>query len=315
MRVLAALPHYPPRSRVGAWLATHEVLARLARRGHGVWVVTTLGRPGGYSLDGVSVHPRTSMSTFIQAADIVVTHLGGTGRHSQIAAACAARHVVMVHGENPLNQLLLQRLEPDLTVFNSHALASAVDHGGPTSVLHPAVRPEQFRTTPGDAITLVSLTEAKGAGTFYALAERNPDRKFLGVRGGYGEQVIRELPNIDIVDTVQDMREVYSRTRVLLAPSVVETYGMVGIEAMCSGIPVIAHPTPGLRESLGPAGIFADRDDTDAWLEALTTLDDPAAYEAASSRALDHVAALTPDADLDHLADLIEHLAEGATGG
>ena len=40
-----------------------------------------------------------------------------------------------------------------------------------------------------------------------------------------------------------------------------ESYGRVAVEAACCGIPTIAHPTPGLVESLGEAGIFVDRND------------------------------------------------------
>ena len=40
---------------------------------------------------------------------------------------------------------------------------------------------------------------------------------------------------------------------------------MAAVEALAHGIPVIAHPTPGLRESLGFAGTYVDRDNIDAW--------------------------------------------------
>ena len=54
---------------------------------------------------------------------------------------------------------------------------------------------------------------------------------------------------------------------------------------LASAIPVIAHPTPGLVESLGPAGIFVDRDDPDGWVRALAELDRPRAYATASRAA------------------------------
>ncbi|UQA91872.1 hypothetical protein [Streptomyces halobius] len=44
------------------------------------------------------------------------------------------------------------------------------------------------------------------------------------------------------------------------------------MEPFASGIPVIAHPTPGLVESLGDARIFAYRDDLNAWIHALRSL-------------------------------------------
>ena len=71
---------------------------------------------------------------------------------------------------------------------------------------------------------------------------------------------------------------VWARTGVLLAPSKTEAWGMAAVEALAHGIPVIAHPTPGLRESLGSAGIMADRDDMNAWMYTLANVV-PAAWE------------------------------------
>ena len=52
--------------------------------------------------------------------------------------------------------------------------------------------------------------------------------------------------------------------RRVLEDAVQAKYGMVAIEAACSGIPTIAAPTPGLLESLSWAGTFVPREDLDA---------------------------------------------------
>ena len=79
---------------------------------------------------------------------------------------------------------------------------------------------------------------------------------------------------------------VWSRTRVLLMPSEAESWGRVGVEALCSGIPVIAHPTLGLLEALGGAGVFVDRDDLVGWAKALADLDNPIEYGMRASAAI-----------------------------
>lgn len=315
MRLLAALPHYPPTSRVGAWLATHQLLAHLAARGHTVTVTTTLGQPGAYDLDGVHVVPHARARALMPLHDAVLCHLGGELRIGEQTRRHGLPLVVSAHGQDRFNLYRLQRLAPDHLIVNSRALQASIGWDGPTTVLHPTVRPERFAGPRGRNVTLVNVTERKGSGTFYALAQRYPQRAFLGVRGGYGQPDERDLPNVELLGTQGDMRAVYARTRVLLMPSESETYGMAALEAMASGIPVIAHPTPGLVESLDGAGLLVDRDDVDAWAAALDALDDPAVYASWSRAALGRVARLTPDDDLDRVADLLEDLVEGARRG
>ncbi len=101
--------------------------------------------------------------------------------------------------------------------------------------------------------------------------------------------------------------DVYAKTLILLMPSKVEAYGMVGLEAMCSGIPVIAHPTPGIMEALGDAAIYIDRRDHAEWIDTVRTLvTDPLAWARASAHAHARADRLNPGASLDAFADLVE---------
>lgn len=86
---------------------------------------------------------------------------------------------------------------------------------------------------------------------------------------------------------------------------------MVGMEAIASGIPCIATPTPGLIESLGYAGTFVPRDDVDMWYHhahILTT--DQHAYNVASTNSLSRSDEMdTTDIDMQRWALAIESLA------
>lgn len=122
----------------------------------------------------------------------------------------------------------------------------------------------------------MNLHENK-VGKFWQIAQRLPDVEFLAVRGGYGlQRVPRRIPrNVTIIDHVSadQMDElVWDRTGILLAPSARESWGMTATEALTRGIPVIAHPTPGLVESLGDAGIFVDRRSTSEWARLIKLL-------------------------------------------
>lgn len=309
MRILAVTYTYPPSGRIGAWLALHGFLRHAVRDGHEVTVFASNLRCPAYTHDGVCVETgirgRSHAIRLAATADVVVGPCA-----DRLATEAAARHrrprVAVASGPHA---------EPDgdLTVWN----AESNRQGRPGIVCHPpvdiAAHPllplgeRTGRAVNGD-VTLVNCSKPKGVMTAWRLAEAQPQRSFLGVLGGYGEQVKPRAANWESIPTQRDMRTVWDRTRVLLMPSEFEAWGMVGIEAMADGIPVIAHPTPGLRESLGDAGIFADRDDTTAWADALDALDDPTCYLAASRRSRARAAELDPTPDLERFVSSLETL-------
>jgi glycosyltransferase involved in cell wall biosynthesis len=55
-------------------------------------------------------------------------------------------------------------------------------------------------------------------------------------------------------------------------------------EAMAAGRPVIGHPSRGLVENLDYAGIWADRDNPDEWVNAIQSLDDPKVFKEQSAK-------------------------------
>lgn len=281
MRVLAVTPAYPPCSRVGAWLATHEFLAYLVTRGHEVTVTTRFEQPAGM-FEGVRIVPRSQvpgrLANLARQCDVVITHVPqGASAALEAGVPC----VQMVHGSD-----VSVFDGAALVVTNSHALAAtlAAPH---VIVCHPYTRASLHQVdATGDALTLAHWSKAKGSRVVWRCAELLPAEQFLALRGGYGSVDDEpRVPNIDLRPPQDDMRAVWSQTRILLMPSQAETWGLVGVEAMSNGIPVIAHPTGGLRESLGHAGIFVSRDDPEGWVAEIKRLADPIEYENARARA------------------------------
>jgi len=84
------------------------------------------------------------------------------------------------------------------------------------------------------------------------LQRRYPSAHFLGAR--YGEA----------------LAEVYSSADVFVFPSRTDTFGIVLIEAMASGLPVAAFPAPGPIDVVGPEAGVLDEDLRAACLKALT---------------------------------------------
>ena len=295
-------------------------MRHLVRRGHQVTAFgfRDYGRP--WTIDGVDVHTSTRGGSHVHRlaaeADVVVSHIGDGGRGGQVAERAGIPLVQMAHGF-----MSAPHRAASLVVFVSDWMQREHAHRMtvPTIVCHPPTDPADYRINddPYDRadVTIINCSPPKGIRTAWRVAERLPDRTFLGVKGGYGSQIEPRARNFQVIPSTQNMRDdVYARTRILLMPSEYESWGMVGVEAMAAGIPVIAHPAPGLVESLGRrAGTFVHRDDTDGWVDAIRALDDRDAYAAASERALARVNALRLTAGGGRFARAVEAVVAGET--
>lgn len=231
--------------------------------------------------------------------DVIISQMEWARDAGMIARSRGRKFVQIMHNDNQQSREHVA-LGADLTICNTEWLRKEL---GGDIVLHPIVRMEKHATTPGECVTLVNLIPEKGAVLFYQLSALRPDLQFMGVMGGYGRQ-LSNVPGVTIVDNTPFMREmVWSKTKVLLMPSTYESYGMAAVEAMCSGIPVIATDTPGLRESTDGAALLMDTRCPHEWKKALDgVLRD---WDMWSGRSLDRAARLNPDAELAEARECI----------
>jgi glycosyltransferase involved in cell wall biosynthesis len=186
-------------------------------------------------------------------------------------------------------------------------------------VIAPLIVPERYATaTSRDVATFVNPTPIKGLEIALHLARRRPDIQFEFVESWPLRrrerqsltQALADLPNVRFQPRVSDMRAVYARSRVLLAPSQWrEPWGRVVAEAQLNGIPVVASNTGGLPEVVGDGGLLVTpHDDPAAWEAALAQAwDDSATYERLSYAALEH--SRRPDIQPDRIVSAFLALA------
>ncbi|WP_369192325.1 glycosyltransferase family 4 protein [Streptomyces sp. R08] len=318
----------PPEHNAGAEHMLVSMLRPLVERGHDVSV--WLSRPGSahreYDYRGIKVVPLESHLDFSLAArraHVLLAHLETVPSTAALARGYGKPLAVVCHNTHGPTFRDMAEAGTALGVYNSRWMQAEAERffaeypeiarPDSTLVVRPMVFADEYATKPGEAITLINCNAWKGGQVLDALARRMPDQQFLAVRGTYGEQILPDLPNVEIMEHVrgEDMREkVYARTKVLLMPSCYESWGRAGCEALASGIPVVAHPTPGLCESLGDAGIFVDRDDLEGWEATLRKLGTAAEYRLASKRAKARSAELDPTEDLTTWRDAVEAVAQ-----
>jgi len=136
-------------------------------------------------------------------------------------------------------------------------------------------------------ITFVNPCVNKGVEVVLRLAKKNPSRKFLIVEGGYMNDEaqpflleFQKLPNSHIIRNTNEMiKEVYSKSRIVIMPSKYESYGMVCSEASSMGIPVIINKnTKGLVENMGELSLGGYGDDTESYQKVIELLDNKETY-------------------------------------
>lgn len=311
MRVLAWVHLYPPDHCAGAEMMLHEILLGLQERGHEVRVMCNASSASEFEGVPITVQDNRESLDLINWSDVIITHLDKT----PLVVQAVRNRRPLVHLVHNHRQLDYHRVSPkyaQLVVANSEWIRDAIRWPGEVIVVPPPVRPERYAVLRDEhRITLINLCEDKGGKVFWEIVRRMPDRKFLGVIGGYYAQIVPDkIPsNAEVVEHTPEIRSVYARTRLLLCPSFYESWGRVGIEAAASGIPTIAAPTPGLMESLGASGTFMDIADIDGWVAAIREFDDPEVYRERSAAALKRSAELQPDPYLDLLDDRMTRLA------
>jgi len=327
LRIVARVHLMPPQHNAGAEHMLVSMLRPLVERGHdvSVWLSRYGKAVEPYDYRGIRVVPleaRLDFPTAVRQADVLISHLECVPSTSALARGYGKPVVVLCHNTHRPTFRDMAAGNTALAVYNSRWMQAEAElffaeyprsvRPGGSIIVRPPVFADDYATKPGKAITLVNCNVEKGGRVLEELARRMPDQPFLAVRGAYGEQILPDLPNVEVLDHVDgaDMRErVYARTRVLLMPSSYESWGRAGVEALASSIPVVAHPTPGLCESLGEAGVFVDRNDVDGYEAVLRKLLTPAEYRLASKRAKARSAELDPSAELAAWCDAVEALA------
>ncbi len=251
----------------------------------------------------------------IERARVLLTHHGMEGAAAKTALLCKKPLVILLHDHNRYNGLReYKRLLKDniYAVCNSEWIKDYYKNIGVSSiVVYPPVRWQEYTVVSShEYVTLINTNVNKGGEIFVEIAKRMPETKFLGIKGAYNKQIFElSVPNITYLDSTPYIKDIYSRTDILLMPSKEESWGRTAIEAMSSGIPVIAHPTPGLKESCGSAGIFCDRNDIDAWVREIHRLKtDRNYYDKKSSECLARAKELDPDKQMEQFSEWIKTL-------
>lgn len=296
MKILFNLHASVPDQMSGGETMAHRIAKFLVSKGH---EVTVLCPSEDKVYEGVEIK-KYEQGLFndhpdFKSSDLIVTHLLGTGDSMNKARKYGKKVVHIIHNSFP-DAYLRSSVPNNFLVYNSEWVKDALNYKQDGIVLNPPVDYREYaKVKPGSKVTLINHNENKGGQILIEIAKRLPDVQFLAVEGGYYDQIKDEsVPNITYIAQQKDIRKALSETKILIVPSEYESWGQVAIEAAACGIPVIASDTPGLRSSLADAGIFCERNDIDAWVKAISDLQEPKTYAKWSKKAKERAVELDP---------------------
>jgi len=141
-------------------------------------------------------------------------------------------------------------------------------------VIHNGVDIRDFSDLEEDFILYVGrLVQTKGLDVLARAMEGVPTRLLVCGKGPLSS-ALKGLENVELLGHVPDdeKNRLLERCRFLVLPSRIESFGLVILEAMAHGKPVVATRVGGVPEVVGDAGILVDPGDPVQLRDAMNTL-------------------------------------------
>ncbi|MBK5305569.1 MAG: glycosyltransferase family 4 protein [Frankiaceae bacterium] len=245
--------------------------------------------PGLRRLPGAAAVPRVRRALTLFQPDVV--HLNLTDQGDGIASVLAAprrRAVATLHNVLPARAAARERVSACLLRRPAAVLcvsapvgryverlggrAVVIPNGLPTAIPHPT--PRVVLGLPEDAVVVGGigrLDPQKGWDVLAAAAEQLPGVRVVVIGDGpqRGELAGTRL---ELPGGRPDAAELVGAFDILAMPSRFEAFGLVALEAMQAGVPVVASAVGGLADLVADSGVLVPLEDADRLAAALRDL-------------------------------------------
>ena len=289
MNILAVVKLYAHKNKAGGELYLHHLLKQISIY-HKVAVIVPSNTFSHTTYDDIMVVEDKDYKNYIDQSDIIITQLDLSPEVNKYALQKDKILINIFHGECQEYFKPILKNEKIIKIFNSNFVYKTclkTEINGKKFIIYPYTPDfSQYATTDlkyRQFITFINPSQSKGKDIFYELVKEFPNKKFLLVEGGYYKhlQDIRyDLPNVVVQKSTNDMiNDVYLKSKIVIQPSFVESYGMVSSEARSMGIPVIVNEqSEGLKENIGKIGLFGNNDDVKTYKKLIKLLDHQSTY-------------------------------------
>jgi len=276
-----------PVTFAGSELSGFETIKYLRERGHEISIYVKTHKVDSY--DSFPIYKYDPLSSSCKAAiinaDIILYQMGSGHENMEIVKLRDKKSYIFVHMYNSYPWLLQQKVSfPVNIVYNSRSTQDSLPTLYDNMRMIPFVNTEEFRhirtlTVQNNVVCLINCNYNKGGDILKEIAAKMTNVQFMGVKGGYSDQLMGEnTQNLTYVENQKDIKVILRKIGILIMPSKNETWGRTAVEAMSSGIPVIHSEAAGLVECVGGAGIQCYRNDLDSWCDAINRIISDPAY-------------------------------------
>lgn len=304
MNILFHLHAYPTEVFAGAEMMAHRIAKFLVIKGHQVKVLSGTATKEHSIFDTINVYKfeQDNDYDFWRWSDLVITHLGATHYCYNKQRLFRKKLVHLIHNSFEVH---LTRIKPknNYMVYNSEFAKRVLNYPTDSTVCIPPVDYREFEKVNNEGsnyFTLVNLNENKGGQLLIDVAKKMPNVQFLGVEGGYYEQIKEPLKNIKYVKPTDNMKEVYKKSKCILILSKYESWGQVAIESLASGVPVIVTNAIGVSEAVDYAGTYTERT-VEGICEAINKINNESYYKTKKAESFKRAKELDPIPYLENL--------------
>ena len=313
-KILAYVKLYAHKNKSGGELYLHRFLKGLDKDDDILVMLESDDHYREYKYDNIKIvetNEKHSIFNILQF-DTIITQLDFLPKVNEFCLKNNKKVINIFHCSVPDN-IPYYKNDKIIKIFNSNYVKKMALHDSNIKkmnncfLLYPHIDFEKYnkccnKIEDREYITFVNPQRSKGGDVVEQLAKMYPEKKFMIVKGGYYPHLqelhrYKNLSNCHIVNNTSNMiKNVYSKTRILLMPSRYETYGMCPAEAQSMGIPTIANKkSGGLVENLGKIQLYGITPEEDSnggniseYCKCIDLLDDLPTYVLWSSYGIDY---------------------------
>lgn len=277
-----------------------RLIYNLARdiRSRGVSVHVLTGYENAQQFDGppISIEPIGVFDSQPQGAEIVKAYLNDLAPEAVLVHHLYAHQFKneLIASGIPFVQIVLNGERIPEAAFAVHISDWVAERAGFVKdldlIITPPVFDDVIAETHEHAIGFIKPIAHKGVDLVYDLAVSFPNRKFVVLRGEWQTlEIMSDLPNVEYMEPVKDIRDFYRRVDLVLMPSRSEDAGTVAQECALNRIPCISSNSDGLVQT-NAGGVRLDRDDFLGFRRAINELDNDGLRDVVVERQLRYLA-------------------------